>query len=347
MKAARVFGPRDVRYVDIDRPLIGPNDVLIKVKAVGICGTDLEIFRGTMPFFSMGLAKFPITPGHEWSGIVEDVGEEVKKLKTGQRVTGDVSIGCGKCSYCLRGRYNLCLDKQEVGICRGKEGAYADYLSMPQQYTYPLPNEISYEEGALLDPTATAANAIIMGQVTPGDTVLVQGDGPIGLLCLQAARAAGAACCILSGTYENKLKLAKSLGAKRVVNVHTENLVECVNDLTSGLKADVVIEASGNPKAIKESVKLVKPSGVISVVGIYEKRIPEFDVSSLVLNEVKLFGVLAYPGVMPRAMRLIAEGIINVKPLITHRLHLSEVKEGFRIMEKEIANRMKVLLFPE
>ncbi len=161
MKAARIFGARDVRYVDIDRPRIGPNDVLIKVKAVGICGTDLEIFRGTMPFLSMGLAKFPLTPGHEWSGIVEEVGVEVKRLKTGQRVTGDVSIGCGKCSYCLRGRYNLCLDKQEVGICRGKEGAYADYLSMPQQYTYPLPKKMSYEEGALVDPTATAVNAVV------------------------------------------------------------------------------------------------------------------------------------------------------------------------------------------
>lgn len=347
MKAARVFGPRNIRYVDMDRPRFGPNDVLIKVKAVGICGTDLEIYRGTMPFFSMGLAKFPITPGHEWSGIVEDLGKEVKKLKIGQRVTGDVSIGCGKCSYCLMGRYNLCLEKQEVGICRGKEGAYADYLSMPQQYTYPLPNEMSYEEGALVDPAATALNTVITGKVTAGDTVLIQGDGPIGILCLQAARTAGAARCILSGTYENKLKIAESLGADRVVSAHTENLGECVNDFTAGLGADVVIEASGDPEAIRESVNLVKPSGIISVVGIYEKKIPEFDVSRLVLHEVKVFGVLAYPGMMPRTVKLIEEGKIDVKPLITHRLPLSEVKGGFRIMEEDIAERMKVLLFPE
>ena len=225
MKAAVLTGVKKFNYMNVEKPELKPGEVLIKVKAVGICGTDMELYYGTMPFFKTGLSKYPLIPGHEWSGVVEKLGTEVTTFKSGDKVTGDVSIGCGKCINCKRGLYNLCTNRREVGISGGKDGAFAEFIVIPEQFTYKLPDTVSFDSAALTEPTATVVKSIYKAPIRLGDIVLVLGTGAIGLMGLQAAIAAGAGYTIIVGRKEPKLKIAKQFGADRVVNILKENLI--------------------------------------------------------------------------------------------------------------------------
>jgi 2-desacetyl-2-hydroxyethyl bacteriochlorophyllide A dehydrogenase len=347
MKAAKLFGPRDIRYVDVDRPVPGRGGILIRVKAVGLCGTDLEVYNGTMPYLAMGWAKYPMILGHEWSGIVEEVGEGVSIIKKGDRVTGDVSIGCGKCAYCLRGFYNLCLERTEVGLCRGKDGAYAEFLTMPERHCYRLPEGVSFEEGAVVEATATVVKAINKTGIALGDITVVQGDGPIGLLALQAAQAAGSAIVILAGTFPEKLRLGRTLGADVTVNVKEENLRDVVGKFTDGIGADVVLEACGKAEAVVQATEAVRAGGKICLIGVYETPVSSFNASIVVTQDINLYGSIASPNAFIPTLRLMKSGKIKTAPLISHRLPLSKIAEGMRILEKEIATRNKIVMIPE
>lgn len=344
MKAARIFGPNDIRYVDTEVPPYSDDDVLIRVKRAGICGTDLSIFAGNMPYLKTGATKYPITPGHEWSGIVEAVGKKVKHLKRGDRVTGDVSLGCGRCLVCLRGDFNLCPDRQEVGNFRNKDGAYAQYISMPARHTYRLPNEVSFDAGAMTEPTATVVYTVERVNVHFGDIVVVQGTGSIGILTAQVAKVAGAALVILTGRNDYKLEVAHRLGVNTTINFQKEDITKRVLELTGGQGADVVIEASGVADEIRRSSSLARLGGRIGVVGIYEKPIDSFDISEIVLKDQTLHGTLASPRVFPAALRMMANGSVKCEPLITHRFKLGDVEEAFRAMDKEHATRIKIML---
>jgi 2-desacetyl-2-hydroxyethyl bacteriochlorophyllide A dehydrogenase len=347
MKAVVLLGHKNMKYISVDKPDPMCGEVLVKVKAVGLCGTDLEMFNGTMPYFKLGMASYPIILGHEWAGVIEAVGEGVKKKKVGDRVVGDVSNGCGICEYCMRGLYNLCIDRKEVGLTTGRNGAYAEYLTVPEQFTYILPDEISFEEGTMAESTATVIKAIHKCPIQLGDRVLVQGDGPIGLLAMQAANAGGSSLTILSGTIDMKLEIGRKLGASRVVNVKKEDLAKVVKRETEGLGVDVVIEASGNIEAYRQGIELVKNGGRVNVIGLYERNLDDFNVASTVARDISIIGSIASPNAYHSAIRLFKVGKIKTKPLITHTLPLSETVEGMRILEKEPEKRIKIIVKPE
>jgi 2-desacetyl-2-hydroxyethyl bacteriochlorophyllide A dehydrogenase len=346
MKAARLVGPASVTYQDVPQPFCEPDEVLVKVECVGVCGTDVEMYHGTMAYFQMGWTEYPITLGHEWSGVVVERGDEVTHLQVGDRVTGDVTIGCFQCENCKRGDYNLCLSKIEVGLCRGKDGAYADYLTMPARHTYRLPDGVDFEEAAMTEPAATVVKAIRKARLNPGAYGVVFGDGPIGLLGMQAMIACGAGRTLLVGTYDRKLALGSELGCDLTVNVNKEDISAIVDQETAGRGADFVMEASGNPEALKQASMITRMGGTISVVGLYETPIQDFDMGSIVVRDIDLISSVASPNVFDETLRLMAAGKIKAKPLVSHRFPLAKASEAFDVQIKQIEQRDKILLLP-
>ncbi len=347
MKAARLTGPNTIEYMDVDDPTPAPDEVLVRVHRSAVCGTDAEMFRGTMPYFKMGWTRYPITLGHEWAGEVVDRGNEVTEFSIGDRVTGDVTIGCARCDNCKRGLYSLCVQKAEVGLCRGKDGAYAQYLTMPARHTYALPKGSSFEEGAFTEPAATVVRAIRKAQFEPGAICVVQGDGPIGLLGLQAVNACGAGLSILSGTIDEKLALGKKLGADVIVNVCKEDLAEVVRQHTDDAGADFVMEASGSVEAVQQAVDVVRMGGTISVVGIHEVPVPNLDMGNIVVRDIDLVTSVASPNAFKQTLRLMEKRTIDVRPLISHEFPLSAAAEAIDVQQNRAAERMKIHLLPQ
>ena len=347
MKAAVLTGIRKFEYLAIERPTPQPGEVLVRIKAVGICGTDMELYNGTMPFFEMGLCKYPLLPGHEWSGVIEEVGSGVTGLKPGDKVTGDVSIGCGKCMFCKRGLYSLCDSRCEVGVSGGKDGAYAEFLIMPEQFTYKFSDSISFDAAAMTETTATVVKSIWKAPIKLGDVVLVLGAGPIGLMALQAANAAGAGYTIVADRFKSKLDMAGQLGAEKVVNTSEQNLCQVVNDLTHQRGVDYVMEASGSVELMALAPSLTKDAGVINTIGIYTTKIPEFDLSDIVLRDITLSGSVASPNVYEATLRLIGSGRLKTEPCISHRFSLKDIDKAIKIQEKTPEDRTKIMLYPE
>ena len=347
MKAVRLTGPGQLAYMDVPEPKCGDDDVLIEVRRVGICGTDVEMFHGTMAYFKMGWTQYPITLGHEWSGVVADRGRNVTDLVIGDRVTGDVTIGCQRCDNCKRGGYNLCFSKAEVGLCRGKDGAFAQYLTMPAIHAYKVPDTLSFEEAAFVEPAATVVKAIRKAQFEPGAICVILGDGPIGLLALQAADACGAGRVILTGTLDEKLELGRKVGADRTVNVTREDLNAIIAEETDGVGADFVMEASGNVQAVQQAVDIVRMGGTISVVGLHETPVPNLDMGNIVVRDLNLITSVASPNAFKQTIRLMEKRKIDARPLISHEFALADAAQALNVQETRPAERTKIQLCPE
>ena len=215
MKALRIHGPKDIRYEDLPDRALGPDEALLAPRAVGICGTDLEIFQGTMFYFTSGMAQWPVILGHEWSAEVLAVGENVTEVKPGDKVVGECTVSCGHCEMCRLGRYNECPNRRETGILN-LDGAFSDRMYYPASFLHQF-DKISYEEAALTEPTAVAVWGTKLVEVNPSDTVAVMGPGPIGLLAMQVARAYGARRVVMIGRRASRLKLAEELGADEII----------------------------------------------------------------------------------------------------------------------------------
>ena len=342
MKAARLYGTRDMRITDVDRPQAGRGEVVIRIAYVGICGTDIEIYTGRMPFIKLGLIPLPQTLGHEWTGVIDEVGEGVTEYAPGDRVTGDVTISCRVCEFCKAGRYNICPNRRSVGIIR-KDGAFAEYLVMPVYHVYRVPDEVSLEDAALTEPASCAVHAVRRMGVEPGDRIAVVGDGTLGLLALQAAKAAGASRVVLIGSHDEKLAIAQHLGAYATVNRHRDDVVQAPLDFFHG-KIDGIIEASGNAAAVGPALKLLRPGGRMVIISIYHEPVPAVDMAFVVTNEVILTGTLAGPTVFPGLLRLMAERAIRTGPLITHRLPLIGVPDAFRAIETRSDSYIKKMV---
>lgn len=345
MYAYQLTGPEKGQLVELDRPKPKEDELLIRTHVVGICGTDVEMLRGTMPYFRLGWAQYPVILGHEWSGTVVETGSAVEDFVVGDSVTGDVSIGCGKCVNCMRGYYNVCTVKQEVGLCRNKDGAFAQFLTMPARHCYQLPPEVDLDDGALVEPAATVVKAIRKAHFEPGSTVLVTGDGPIGLLAMQAALAYGAGWVVLTGASETKLALGRQLGAHATVNICQDSVVEFVMDHTRGIGADYAIEASGIPGAVNDCLAATRQGGTISVVGIYEKPLEKLDLGMAVVRDLTLCCSVASPNAFEQTLRLMADGRLNVKPLVTHHVPLAEAPRAFELQQAS-TEKIKIHLTP-
>lgn len=346
MKAVRFMEPEIFEVSDVPIPEINDEEVLVRIKAAGICATDLDLLTGDMPHIKNGFTKYPLIPGHEWSGEIEKVGSKVVGFKKGDRVTSDVSIGCGKCNFCKNGRYNLCPNRVVVGSYRNKDGAYSEYITIPYKNLFKLPDNISFEEGALAEPAATAAYGVTKTGIGFGDNVLIFGDGPIGQLAMQCAKIAGASKVFQVGSWDEKLKIAKDTGADYTMNYHRDDIVNITKELTDGEGVDVIIETSGNSKAFNQAIQALKPGGKIGLLSFYGEWEMKAQINSAIVKDCEIVCALASPNSFKPVLSLMESGRINVKPLITHKFALERFSDALELIRARKEYRIKILIIP-
>jgi len=338
MKAAILYKLKDMRIEEIDIPQISSNEVLVKMKRVGICGSDVHFYlRGRIAFF---VVEKPLILGHECSGEIVEVGEKVSNLRPGQRVVIEPGFVCGKCFYCRSGRYNLCREVKFYGA-PPFHGTFAEYVTAPEQNVYPIPENISYEEGAMIEPLAVGMMATKMGKVGVNDIVTVLGAGPIGQMALQASKVHGAPEIYVTDVIDYRLEYAKKYGANEVINAAKEDVVSVIKNLTDGKGVDVVIDASGAPSAIRQAVDIVKPGGRIVLVGYPPSDVP-LPLAEVISKELTLQGIHRYANVYSAAIKAVSSGKAIVKPYVTHVFPFDRILEGFETHIKKIGNPMKI-----
>ena len=342
MKAAMLYGVKDLRIEDVEIPKVGLGEVLVKVKAATTCGTDLKIFRRG---YVEKVIKLPTVFGHEWAGEVVEVGEGLEWPKKGMRIRAGNSAPCLHCTMCQKGKYNLC--ENMIWLW----GAYAEYIKVPARMVLvnmqEIPQHVSYEEAAITEPLACVLHGAEEANIKPGDTVAIIGAGPIGLLHLLTAKKFGAGRVISIDLVEDRLNFAERLGADETVNAGKEDVVERVRELTGGYGSDVVIEAIGLPSTWEQALKLVRKGGtVLEFGGCPPGTEIKVNTEKLHYGELTVRGSFhATPLHFRKALNLIASRTIDVRPLITRKMRLENIREAFDILmtsKKEI----KIAIIP-
>jgi L-iditol 2-dehydrogenase len=334
---------KKLELADMPVPEIGDGDLLVRVKACGICGSDVHGFDG-----STGRRIPPIVMGHEAAGIVERVGSGVKGFVPGDRVTFDSTIFCGKCYFCVRGQSNLCDNRQVLGVSPGdyrRHGAFAEYVAVPQQISYKLPDALSFEHAAMIEAVSVAVHAVELTPVSLGDTAVVVGSGMIGLLAIQALRLAGCTRVIAVDIDDVKLQRAAAMGAEIQLNSKSVDIPAAVRDLTGGRGADIALEAVGATEPIQTALASVRKGGILTLVGNISPKV-ELPLQSVVTRQIRLIGSCASCGEYPACIDLLARGAIQVAPLITAAAPLEEGPNWFKRLYAHEPNLMKVILTP-
>ncbi len=339
MKALRWYGRRDLRYEDAPEPEPAPGQVKIRVKLAGICGTDLKEYADGP--LMLAPERAPVTLGHEFVGTVAAVGEGVGGFRPGDRVSGVGYYYCGQCYACREGRYNLCLNQGFTGLTT--DGCMAEYFVLPAYAAYNLPDNVSDDMGALVEPLAVALHAVSQGSVQPGDSVAVVGDGAIGLGVLLAARAAGAGKIYLIAKHRGRGELAARLGADAVIYLDEGDPAEKVHRLTGGEGARVTIECVGRPETPQLALNLTRRRGSVVLVGVFA-RPGTIDFSTMTFTEINMVGSSIYIGEGAEAVSLMAEGRLDPTPLVTSRVPLKDAASGFAALLADKDANIKVLL---
>ncbi|HZL53849.1 MAG TPA: galactitol-1-phosphate 5-dehydrogenase [Terracidiphilus sp.] len=343
MKSLLLSEYNHLEIADVPLPVVGRGEVLVRVEACGICGSDVHGFDG-----STGRRIPPIVMGHEAAGTVETVGEGATKYKKGDRVTFDSTIYCGECQYCKRGQINLCDNREVIGVSCGdyrRHGAFAEYVVVPERIMYPLPMDFSFEAAAMLEAVSVALHGVKVSQVVGGEAALVIGAGMIGLLTLQAARAAGCKRVFITDVDETRLKLARQVGADETLHCSGAELVAEVMRLTGGNGVDITLEAVGRNETVAAAIDCTRKGGTVTLIGniMPEVTLP---LQKVVVRQLRLQGSCASSGEYPEAIELIANGKIQVKPLITAVASLEEGPRWFERLHSREPNLMKIILTP-
>ncbi|MFD1632855.1 NAD(P)-dependent alcohol dehydrogenase (plasmid) [Haloplanus ruber] len=326
MQSAVLTEPETFEFEERSRPDPGPTDVLVAVGRVGICGSDVHYYRhGRIGDF---VVENPLVLGHESAGEIVAVGADVEDVAVGDRVALEPGVPCFECDACRRGEYNLCPDVRFMAT-PPVDGAFTEYVAWPAEFAYPLPENVSTQAGALCEPLSVGLHAARRGNVGVGDTVLITGGGPIGMLAMEAARVAGASQIILSDVVPEKLDRARERGADATVDPSQEDLAERVADLTRDDGVDVAIEASGAAAAIRSTTEVVRQGGSVALVGLAgEGEIP-LDTHDIINGELDVHGSFRFRNTYPAAIDLLASGDVDVEGIIDFEMPLSEVTAAF------------------
>jgi L-iditol 2-dehydrogenase len=346
MKALLLSKYRSLEMAEVPTPSTGRREVLIRVGACGICGSDVHGYDG-----SSGRRIPPIVMGHEAAGRIASVGAGVTGLAGGDRVTFDSTIYCGDCSYCKRGEVNLCDRRQVLGVSCGdysRAGAFAEFVAVPARVVYKLPDSISFAEAAMLEAVAVAIHAVSLakmgGEIAAEGTVLVVGAGTIGVLILQALRAAGWRRVFVSDVDATRLELAKELGATEVLLADKDATLDILQR-TGGVGVDVAMEAVGRDETVNAAIGSVRKGGIVVLVGNISPEVT-LPLQKVVTRQIRLQGSCASAGEYPQAIALMASGAIRVKPLITAIAPLAEGPQWFERLYAREPNLLKVVLTP-
>jgi L-iditol 2-dehydrogenase len=328
MKSLLLSEYNHLEVTDMPLPAVGPEEVLVRVETCGICGSDVHGYDG-----SSGRRIPPIVMGHEAAGTVESAGSDVRGFAAGDRVTFDSTVYCGACPFCASGDVNLCDNRQVIGVSCGdyrRHGAFAEFVVVPQRILYPLPASISFAEAAMLEAVSVALHAVRISEARGGETALVIGAGMIGLLTLQAARAAGCAQVFVSDVDATRLSLANQVGADRTLHASGGELLTEILKLTGGRGVDIVYEAVGRNETVASAIDCARKGGTVTLVGNITPEV-KLPLQKVVSRQIRLQGSCASSGEYPQAIELIASGKIQVKPLITA---VASLEEGPRWFER-------------
>ena len=343
MKALLLSEYKQLDVLDLPQPVPAPGELLVQVAACGICGSDVHGYDG-----SSGRRIPPIVMGHEAAGIVAATGPGVSAFRMGDRVTFDSTVYCGACPYCLRGEMNLCDRRQVVGVSCGeyrRNGAFAEFVTVPQQIVHRLPASMSFAEAAMLEPVSVALHAVKVSEIRGGETALVIGAGMIGLLTLQAARAAGCSRVLIADVDATRLRLAESLGATETLHLSGPELAREVLSRT-GSGVDVALEAVGRDETIQAAIQSVRKGGTVTLIGNITPQVT-LPLQVVVSRQLRLQGTAASSGEYPQAIDLISRGVIQVRPLITAVAPLEEGPRWFERLYAHEPNLMKIVLSPQ
>ena len=349
-KACVLTGPNQFEIRDdIVVKMPGKQEVLCKIRAVAICGSDPEIIRGDLA--GKWPPAYPFVAGHEWAGEVVAVGEGVIGFQVGDRVAGEAHKGCGYCDNCKKGRYTICLNYGDTTT--GHEhygfivnGAYGQYQKYSIKSICLIPDNVTFAEAAMCDTSGVALHGMELSGITPGGTVAIIGPGPIGLCAMRLAKTLGAAKVIMIGR-GSRLASSKELGADECVDFTIEDPVEAVRKLTAGLGVDEAFECSGAKGTFNQAVRMVRKGGRVVLLGVAtDGVVEEIPFKYVTHNEIAIFGSRANPNVSHKVLKLMSSGQLNVKDLISHRFTLERFADALDTFVKRKENAIKVVILP-
>lgn len=349
MRAAVLYGENDIRVEERDVPTLRPDEALIKVEACGICGTDIKIIGHGMPN-QPPYGDFII--GHEYAGTVVALGETVDEFQIGDRIAVEIHKGCMRCKNCIMGDYTACLNYGNVAKGHRANGfttngGFAEYAANHVNTLSKIPDNISFDESTIITTAGCSIYGIDMaGGYIAGDTVVIVGPGPIGLMCVQSAKALGAGKIILTGTRQERLDLGKKFGADYIINSREENAVEKVLELTDGIGADLVLEAAGSGDSLQQALEMTRKGGDISILAFYKSPITA-DISIAVRSRINMYTVRGEGNLnVHRALSLMAQGKMTGGEMITHTFPLEKINEAMDTYVNRIDGAMKVVVHP-
>ena len=329
--------PGEIIFRNVPTPTPGPGEVLIQIMRIGVCGSDIHVYHGKHPFTS-----YPVTQGHEVSGRVEAVGEGVEGLAPGQRVTIEPQVFCGECHPCRHGKYNLCESLKVMGF--QTTGTASEFFCAPASKVTPLPEGMSYDEGAMIEPLAVTVHAVHRAGDVTGQRVAVLGAGPIGILVAQSARAMGAQSVLITDVSEARLELARACGADHAVNTRERDFGEALVECFGPDKADVIFDCAGNDITINQAIRHARKGSVIVLVAVFAD-LAKADLAVLNDHELDLNTSLMYRHEdYVEAIRLVSEGKVQLRPLMSRHFPFREYAAAYRYIDENRETTMKVLI---
>jgi L-iditol 2-dehydrogenase len=327
MRAAVLTETETLELHDRDRPEPSDDEVLVRIREVGICGSDVHVYEHGQ--IGDHILDDPLILGHESAGEIAAVGADIDDHEAGDQVTVEPGIPCCRCQYCLDGRYHLCPDMTFMAA-PPDDGAFAEYVTWPAEFVHQLPDGVSLREGALCEPLSVGLHAARLANLTVGDSVLVTGAGPIGMLAVEAARVAGATEIIVSDLVRSKLDRVRERGADEVIDVTQRDLVDAVEAFTDGDGVDVVVEASGATPVYPQALDAVAPGGTVVCTGLAQDSAVTLDLVHLSFQEIALQGAIRYSNSYPPAVDLLDDGRVDVEGIVDAEFGLEEVSEAFQ-----------------
>jgi len=335
MLAYNYYGPHDCKLEKKDIPRLEGNEILVSVKSCGVCGTDIHIDEGNFK------AREGVTLGHEFSGIVKDIGKNVKYFKPGDKVLGDPMTPCFRCDYCKSGQVNYCVELPGIGV--NKDGAFAEFIKVPESNLYKFEN-ISFNEAAFAEPLSCCIRGIDQLGAKSGENIVIIGDGPIGLLFVQLAKLAGLSNIVLVGSKEKRKKLGKEFGIDKFIYGKEEGAIDRINEYFNGKQINNIVEAVGKENTINIALNSATKGSKILLFGVPDPDLNiEISPAEIFEKELKIMGSLMNPYTIGRAKNLLENQLIEVNKLITHTFNLNEIDNAFNEF-KENRNKIKIMI---
>jgi 2-desacetyl-2-hydroxyethyl bacteriochlorophyllide A dehydrogenase len=341
MKAVVIERPHEAAWVELDTPIPGPGEILVRSAVAGVCRTDLEMFHGGLT--DPRWVRFPLIPGHEWSGTIVELGDGVSDLEVGARVVCEGMIPCNRCRRCKEGSTQLCLNYDQIGFTRG--GGYGEFVCAPRHVVHRLPDAVSFAAGALVEPASCVLRALERARPRPGDTIGVIGVGTLGSLAVTLSQLFSPGLLVAYGIREEELAFARGLGAGATVHVAEQDAVAATHELLEG-GLDLVVETAGSVAAVDLATQLVRPGGRVALLGIAGAgKMLELPADRIMFADMDVIGSCSYPtSSWSSVVRLLERGLVDLEPIVTHRFPAARFEEAFAALDERRGPVAKVVL---